>query len=293
MAAALARLRAAKSAAAATSTAAASTAPPAAAARPAQEVEADAMSVGTQEADQYSEEMLTTIMRLLSVHDRDIAMLLDRVSIVFMIYDETLKTELQTLRDDWRARSPQKTKQEQVQAAKSTAPQQDAPAQDPPPPATVQPLDLDATQPPEASSRPAAAAAAAAPKQGTYTPHPDGSQRSVIFAWLTETLTSLLPTDNATQIICKQLSELSPEQIDESVFRLKSSFDTPAAGKPWFLVLVTAETATPEFLKALRTIGLAREPTLRDKINVTAQHSRDSPLVKRLRSSLQKKKRNS
>eukprot|EP00971_Amphidinium_carterae_P117376 2325101-Amphidinium_carterae.1 len=67
----------------------------------------------------------------------------------------------------------------------------------------------------------------------TRTPHPDGSQRSVVFAFIIDALLKHTPADHALRGTLDTLTIHTAAEIDACIFRLQPKFDAPQAGKPW------------------------------------------------------------
>ena len=158
---------AAKKSSSAAAPAPASSAAPASTAAP-----ATATASTSAEHQWATKEDITTMMRLLSVHNRDLNTLKDRVSLCILLYDEEYKKDLQEVRNAWRAADPTRIAKKEAKEVAAAAP---APA--PAPAAEGSP------PPPAAAAEDAAEMVldteAEAPQQ--YQPHPQGSQRSLVW----------------------------------------------------------------------------------------------------------------
>ena len=285
MATGLAALRAAAASAPAPAAASAKKAAAPAAAPPQRDTTAETLQL----------HLATTCLRLLSIHDRDLNLLLDRSSYTVVIYNEETKKEAETIRDTWRAEDPAKKSRKEAKEAKSVKKKEAAEEEEDededdvvvrPETATPAPTSTSGT----AASTPLPTAVPAA----THQKHPLGSQRSIMFALMMEKIAEKIPVDREERGLAEKLAKLDAAEIDLNVFRMKPSrADTPRAGKPWVWSILLADGADKDTTRALKKLSQLKADTLQDQIKIFPQNTLEGNLIKSVRSDLAKRKNNS
>jgi len=205
-------------------------------------------------------DLITQLLRLITVHDRDINMLVDRCTFNIAIFNEKLKQEIAEIRKKWREEDPNRKLKKTDNKPKSS-----------PTAETTGIVEMEDDAP-------------------GYVPHPFGSQRGIVFALLMQMLTQRIPPESDAHAAATRLLKINTEECDTNVFRLRPKHDLPREDKPWNFTLVLSAAATTEFVRDLRKLAKTKIPTLDDQLKVFCSQTRDGNIVKTIRAELRRRR---
>ena len=169
---------------------------------------AHSASVGPELVLNTDVDLIINVIRFLSINDREINTLLDRCSYVVIFFDNDLKRELAQIRSVWRSQDPARSEKAETRNA-SKRKSDDISADD-------------EKDPEEKKDAPTAQPAAKTPAPpAERQPHPHGSQRSIVFAYICEQLIKYAPADTETHRLIAPFSAMTPKNLDNNIFRLK------------------------------------------------------------------------
>ena len=187
------------------------------------------------------EDIVNALIRVVISHERSVHTLEDRCSFAILVIDETVKTEIEQVRDAWRV---------QDRAAREAR---------------------------EAAREEQALGTA---ERSMETSSTLGSQRAVIHSLIFEKILAKIPEEGHGQerAAATLLKTMPCKEVENACFRLKPRHDSPKPKFVWMWGLMLSVDHPPQYVEALHVLCNVQQ-LLKDYVKVAPQRSQDGPTV--------------